>query len=97
MSSLVHARTASPIDNVSEPPWVLIQIPLQFTLLIDNQLSRRIQDARTFALVLVVDFNYARGKVERLRLGIKECFAESDLAVGDEDNFSACRGRNILI
>ena len=88
-AALVLARYSLPIDKVNQFPGILIQIPLQLTLLIEDKLSRRIKYTRTLALVLVVDLNDARCEVEGLRLGIKECFPESDLAVCDEDNFCA--------
>ena len=33
---LIHARRALPIDNINQFPGVLVQVPLQFALLVDG-------------------------------------------------------------
>jgi hypothetical protein len=41
-TALVHARSPLPIDDVIQLPGILIQIPLQFALFVDGELSQRV-------------------------------------------------------
>src|SRR5580700_5539680 len=66
-SGLVFSR-ALPVDDIAQSPRILVQIKLQITVLVDDQLSCRIQDASAFALVLIVDVDLACGKVKALGL-----------------------------
>src|SRR5450755_4816112 len=87
-------RRALPVDNVVQSPRILVQIKLQFSVLVDKELGGWIQHAGTLALVLVIDVDLASGKVKALRLRIRISFSERDLAVGDELDGAAGRGWN---
>src|SRR5271157_4616160 len=78
--------SALPVDEVAEPPGVLVQLDLQLAVLVDGELGGRIQDACAFALVLVVQLEFSSRQVEGLGLAVGVCFAEGDLAVSDEAN-----------
>src|ERR1019366_3427809 len=89
-SELVFHR-ALPVDDIAQSPRVLVQIELQFSVFVDNDLSCRIQSASALALVLVVQLNLAGGKVKAHRLRLRVGFAEGDLAVRDElDRAAGC-------
>jgi hypothetical protein len=51
----IHSRYAFPIDDVVEPPWILSQIPLQLTFVVEHKLRSGEEDTGTLALVLIVE------------------------------------------
>lgn len=80
--ALVQARCAFPVENINQPPGVFSQIPLQFALFIEDELCRWIHHPCALTLVLIVDFDDARGEIKRLRLGVEVGLAKSVLAIG---------------
>src|SRR6516162_3658968 len=87
-------RCALPVDDIAEPPWVLIQLDLQLAVLVDGELASGVKNAAALALVLIIQLQLARGEIERLRLGVVVRFTKSDLAVGDEANGPPSRRGN---
>ena len=77
-------RSTLPVDDIAEPPRVLVQIELQIAVFVDQQLGGRIQDAGALALVLVIEIYLASRQVKALGLRIRVGLTEGDLAVGDE-------------
>ena len=51
----VNARRSFPIDDVIQSPGILPQIPLQFSLLVHDELGSGIQNPRALAFVLIID------------------------------------------
>ena len=70
-----------PLDDISQPPGILVKLPLQLTFLIDDELCSGEKNAVTLALVFIVDIDFAGSQVETLRLGIPIGFAKSNLTV----------------
>jgi hypothetical protein len=46
--ALVNALRALPVDKVRLSPGILVQVPLQFALFVENQLRRRIKNLASF-------------------------------------------------
>src|ERR1039457_1839520 len=86
---LIFACRSLPINNAPKSPWVLIEIELQFPILVDDQLSRRIQDSGTLALVLSVQVQLPCSQIETLRPTICPCFPEGDWPAGNKSNLSS--------
>ena len=57
-------RRASPVDDVAQPPGILVQLDLQLAVLVDGELARGLQYPCALAFVLVVKLNLAGGEVE---------------------------------
>ena len=62
--SSVDAGRSCPIENVNQIPRVLVQIPLQLALRVEDELGRWIEDACALALILVVEVEYAGRQIE---------------------------------
>src|SRR6266446_6493188 len=91
---LVNAGRSLPIDNVNQVPRVPNEIHLQLPLLIDHELGCRIQDARAFALVRVVQVEFASRQVVGGRSGVPVHLTESQEAVSDKANLPPSWGWN---
>jgi len=94
--TLINTGRSCPIQDVDQLPWVLSQIPLQFSLTVENELGCGIKHPRALALVLIVDFDDAGSEIEGLRLGIVVSLPKSDPAIGHEDDLPASRRWNHL-
>ena len=79
-------------DDVRQAPRIFAELNLQIAVLIDYQLCRRVQHAGALLLVLIVDVDFAAGKVVGLRLSVMVGLLESDPAVGDEAYYSTGAG-----
>src|SRR5689334_20033159 len=81
-----------PLDDISQPPGILVKLPLQLTFLIDDELRSGEKNAVTLALVFIVDIDFTGGQIETLCLRIPIGFAESNLAVRNKaDGFAGRR------
>src|SRR5271157_2220103 len=80
-------------DDVGQAPHVLAQLQLQFTVLVDRQLCRRIKDSGALAGVLGVDLYVSARQVIRLRRCVPKGFAELDFAIGEKANGASGRSR----
>src|SRR4029077_10518536 len=80
-----------PLDDVRQPPGILVQLELQLSLLVDDELSGREKHAFTLALVFIIHGECTGGEIEALRLRIPVGFAESNLAAGNKTDGSAGR------
>src|SRR5664279_2300103 len=58
MQQLVVSR-ALPVDEVAQPPRILVQLDLQLAVLVDRKLAGWIQDASALALVLIIQVEFA--------------------------------------
>src|SRR5262249_18964265 len=94
--TLVNSGRALPVDEVRQSPGILVEIPLQLALFVENQLRRRIKHPRALALILVVQIQNARSEIEGLRLAVGPCLGKPDLAAGEKDNLPARRCRDHL-
>src|ERR1700677_5089948 len=84
-----------PIDDVSQLPWVLKQIELQFALFVQGKPYRRIEHACVSILVLIVNLDFAGGHIVSLRTGILSVLVNSQYTVGHEaDLASGGRGNH---
>ena len=80
-----NADTISlPLDDVSQPPGVLVKLPLQLSFFINDELRSRKKNTVTLALVLVIYVDLTGSQIETLGLGIPIGFAEGNLAVGNK-------------
>src|SRR6185437_4173623 len=87
--ALIVPAVSLPVDNVRQSPRILIQVHLQFTLFVNNELRKRIDLARALALVLVVDVEDAGGQVIRHRLTVRPGFSHANLAIRDKHDPSS--------
>jgi len=93
-SALVLAGRPLPINQIHELPGILSELDFQLSFLIERELGFWIQKARAFALIFVIYVEFTGSQVKGLGLGIKECFTESNLAIGDKPNPSPSGGWN---
>jgi hypothetical protein len=56
---LVDAGCSLPIDNVNQLPRIPDEIPLQLPVLIDHELSFRVQEARALTLIGVIQVEFS--------------------------------------
>ena len=89
MVLLERSARLVPVDNVLELPRILPEFEIKLTLLVNDQLSRREENASVLLLVGIVQVKLTRGQVVGRGLGIGIDFAESEYTVGDEANFAA--------
>src|SRR5882762_5747035 len=85
-SDLVNAGRPLPIDNVSQLPRVSNEINLQFPLLINLELGRRIQNASALALVRIVQIEFASRQVVGSRSAAPINLTEAEEAISDKAN-----------
>ena len=78
-----------PVDDANQIPVVLIELKLQLTLFVDDQLGSRVKNARALVLVGIVQVEFAGRQVEGPGSRVVTSFGESDRAVGGEANFAA--------
>src|ERR1700694_1550186 len=93
-SDLVNAGRPLPIDNVSQLPRISNEINLQFPLLINLELGRRIQNASALALVGIVQVEFARRQVVGSRSAVPINLTEAEEAISDKANLPSSWGRN---
>src|SRR5216683_185258 len=93
---LVNAGRSLPIDNANQVPRVPNEIHLQLSLLIDDELGCRVQDARALALVRVVHIEFAGRQVISGRSGVPVHLTESEESVSDKANLPSSQGWNHL-
>src|SRR5277367_1517286 len=88
-AELIYSSGSLPIDQIRQSPGVLIEVQLQFAFFVDDQLRRGIELPRAFALVLIVEFEYAGSQIEGHRLTVRPGLAHANLAIGRKNNLSA--------
>src|SRR5216684_6401649 len=93
---LVNARRSLPIDNANQVPGVPNEIHLQLSLLIDNELGCRVQDARALALVRVIQVEFASRQVVGAGSGVPVHLTEPERPVSDKANLPSSWGWNHL-
>src|ERR1700730_19218316 len=91
---LINAGRSLPIENVNQLPRIPNEIHLQLPLLIDHELCFRVKDARTLALVRIIQVEFTGGQVVSGRSGVPVNFTESEEAVSDKLNLPTSWGRN---
>src|SRR6202521_4938427 len=91
---LVNAGCSLPIENVNQVKRVPNEVDLQLSLLIDDELGCRVQDARALALVRVIQVELASRQVISGRSGVPVDLTESEEPVGDKANLPPSWGLN---
>ena len=89
---MLDLRRTSPVDDIAQPPGILVQLDLELAILVDGELAGWIQNSVALTLILVIQLELARRKVESLRLCVEVRLTKSDFAVGDETDRSTGRG-----
>ena len=87
--------TSFPLDDVSQPPLILVKLPLQFAFFIDDELCGREKDPITLTLVLIIYVDLTSSQIETLGLGIPIAFAESNFPVGNKTDGPAGRRKDL--
>src|ERR1700730_18286160 len=93
---LVNAGCSLPIENVNQVKRVPNEVYLQLSLLIDDELGCRVQDARALALVRVVQVELASRQVIRGRSGVPVDLTEFEETVSDKTNLPSSWSWNHL-
>ena len=88
---LVCVGCLFPVDDVNQLPGIADKIPLQLALLIDHQLSFRIQDAGALRLIRVIQVEFSDCQVVGAGSGVPLNFTEAEEAVGNKSNLAAGR------
>jgi len=83
-----------PLDDVRQPPGILVKLELQLALFIDDELRGREKNAATLALVTIIQVDLSSRQIETLCLGTPIGFAEGNLAVSDKTDGPARRRDN---
>ena len=60
-----------PLDDVSQPPGVLVELPLQLSFFIDDELRGREENTVALALVAIIYVDFTGSQVETLRLAVQ--------------------------
>src|ERR1700704_1879308 len=73
-----------PIDNVDELPGIFVELELELSFFVNDQLSCRVENPAALIFVGIVNFNLACGQIVRSGLSVVVSFTESDQAVGNK-------------
>src|ERR1700674_2778593 len=92
----VDPGSSLPIDNVNQLPGKPNEVVLQLPLLIDRQLGFRVEGARAFRLILVINVELTDRQIVGSRSAIVEDLAESEKAVGNKANLPPSGGWDLL-
>src|ERR1700741_4240676 len=87
--ALLQLPSLVPIDNIREPPRILVELELELPFFVYDQLGRRVEESTALVFVGIVNFDLTGRQVVRFGLCIVISFTESDHAVGDKANLSA--------
>src|SRR6202795_3949024 len=93
---LVNAGCSLPIENVNQVKRVPNEVYLQLSLLIDDELGCRVQDARALALVRVVQVELASRQVISGRSSVPVHLTEFEETVSDKTNLPSSWSWNHL-
>jgi len=92
---LAVAAISIPVNDVSQPPAILVKLPLQLTFLVDNELRSWEKSAVTLAFVFIIQIDFTGSQIETLCLGTPITLAESNLAAGNKTDDLARRRQDL--